>query len=219
MQSLQVCQDQDGPEENRHATCCAYSANGMNFVVGTSSGVVRVFDVRSSRPVSERDHMNGYDIRSVCFHVGSAEENTLLVGSCDKKSVKVWDASSGAMRASVESAAAINHLTFCPNSGLFFCANDQQRVKKDSVDVNTGLHGRLQASIEEANEDGASKKRKEAATKATSLLTDNRFKDLFEDADFAILDKGVEAEGTAEAPSLAELTGGVGRKKRKGGRQ
>jgi len=128
MQSLQVCKPQEGQDHERHVTCCAYSPSGMQFAAGTSAGVVRVYDVRSSRPLSERDHMNGYGIRSVCFHTRSAEDDRLLVGSADSKSVKVWDAADATMRASVESATAINHLTFCPRSGLFFLANDNQRV-------------------------------------------------------------------------------------------
>merc|ERR550537_1025743 len=72
--------------------------------------------------------MNGQPIVSLSFHVRGTENANLLVGSADTKSVKVWDASSGAMAASVESPHTINHLTFCPRSGLFFCANDQTRV-------------------------------------------------------------------------------------------
>jgi ribosome biogenesis protein ENP2 len=100
----------------------------MHFATGTAAGIVKVYDIRSSRPVTERNHMNGFPIVSLSFHIGERDGDKLLVGSADTRSVKIWDASSGAMKASVESAANINHLTFCPRSGLFFCANDQQRV-------------------------------------------------------------------------------------------
>merc|ERR1712187_1016721 len=50
------------------------------------------------------------------------------MGSADSKAVKVWDADGATMRASVESAHTINHMTFVPRSGLFFLANDNQRV-------------------------------------------------------------------------------------------
>lgn len=326
LQSLQVCSAQDGAEEERHVTCIAYSANGMQFVAGTSSGIVRVYDVRSSRPVSERDHMNGYGIRSVCFHSSTGEDASLLVGSADSKAVKVWDASTGAMRASVESPCTINSLTFCPGSGLFFLANDQQRVgvyfvpslglaprwcsfldsmteeleeskqkavfddyqfvtaeqleqlgatelvgtkflqpymhgyfmdqrlhgrlktamapfafeeyrkqkvkdrmeakrtmrtkvkKKKEVDVNTGLHSKLRDAADDGTADGASKKKREAAGRATSLLTDERFKVLFEDPDFAISEKGKVGEeaSAAEAAKVAasELSKRAGKRGR-----
>jgi len=129
LQSLQVCPVKAGAEHRSHVTCCAFSESGMQFAAGTGAGVVRVYDVRSSRPVTERNHMNGYPIVSLAFHErGTGDTNNLLVGSADSKSVKVWDASSGVMAASVESASTINHLTFCPRSGLFFTANDTTRV-------------------------------------------------------------------------------------------
>merc|ERR1719446_825061 len=72
--------------------------------------------------------MNGYPIVSLAFHIRGTDAGNQLVGSADTRSVKVWDANSGAMAASVESANTINHLTFCPRLGLFFCATDQPRV-------------------------------------------------------------------------------------------
>mmetsp|Transcript_85534 Transcript_85534/g.133652 ORF Transcript_85534/g.133652 Transcript_85534/m.133652 type:complete len:544 (+) Transcript_85534:52-1683(+) len=126
--SLQVSQLKEGLEQRAHVTSCAYSESGMHFAAGTAAGIVKVYDIRSSRPVTERNHMNGFPIVSVCFHAGEKDSDKLLVGSADTRSVKIWDASSGSMKASVESTANINHLTFCPRSGLFFCANDQQRV-------------------------------------------------------------------------------------------
>jgi len=124
LQSLQV----GDAGESLQVTHCAYSSSGMFFAAGTSEGVVRVYDVRSSLPLAERDHMNGYEITSLCFHQRGAESSDLLVGSTDKKSVKVWGATNGAMAASVESKCTINHLTFFQNSGLFMTANDQQRI-------------------------------------------------------------------------------------------
>jgi len=128
LQTLQVSAVKEGVEHRSHVTCCAFADNGMQFAAGTAAGVVRVYDVRSSRHVTERNHMNGYPIVSLAFHTRGTDQGGLLVGSADSKSVKVWDANSGAMAASVESAHTINHLTFWPKSGLFFCANDQQRV-------------------------------------------------------------------------------------------
>lgn len=293
----------------------------MHFAAGTSSGVVRVYDVRSSRPITERDHMNGYPIRSLCFHTKGVESTDLIVGSADRRSIKVWGATTGTLVATVESSAVLNHLTFYPNSGLFFAANDQQRVgiffvpslglapswcsfldniteeleeskqqtvfddyqfvtteqleqlgasqlvgtkflqpymhgyfmdhrlhgrlkaalepfafeeyrkerirqkleakrsmrvrvKPNKVAVNPKLHRELELAAEEGETDGSSKKRKEAAEKAKTLLADERFKVLFADPDFAIEEKGpVSTEATvaraaATAASTAAKLGG-----------
>lgn len=274
--------------------------------------------------MTERNHMNGYPIVSVNFHtrgVDRTDVGNLLVGSADSRSVKVWDAHSGAMAASVESSTTINHLTFCPRSGLFFTANDQQRVgvffvpalglapkwcsfldniteeleestqktiyedyqfvttgdleqlgaaelvgtkflqpymhgyfmdhrlhgklkaaanpfafeeyrknrtkerldakrtmrtkvKKDKVDVNKDMHRRLQVTIDDAQEEGVSKKRREAGAKANTLLTDDRFQALFADPDFAIDEKGPGAASSA-APALKVAMAGKKKKGRK----
>jgi len=128
LRSLQVCQPGDDDQNGHHATCCTYSKSGMQFVVGTAAGIVRVYDVRSSRPLRERDHMNGYAIKSVSFHSRGAQSEDLLVASADSRSIKIWNADSGALAASVESHHTINQLEFVPNSGLFFAANDQNRI-------------------------------------------------------------------------------------------
>uniref|UniRef100_A0A6U6ICA2 Uncharacterized protein n=1 Tax=Zooxanthella nutricula TaxID=1333877 RepID=A0A6U6ICA2_9DINO len=305
-----------------HVTCCAYAPNGMFFAAGTAAGVVRVYDIRSSKPLCERDHMNGFAIRSVSFHTRGPDSKDLLVGSADQKSVKIWEAGSAKIAASVESPHTINQLVFFPKSGMFFTANDTQRIgvyfvpslglappwcsfldsmteeleegsKKvvfddyqflttdeleqlgateligtkylqpymhgyfmdhrlharlktamdpfrfeeyrkerirqrieakrtmrtrvkvgNKVQVNQSFHNRLQADAEEGGTEGASKKRKAAADRAKALLNEDRFKAMFEDADFAIEDKGVGAEAAA----LAEALPATRKKGRKGGR-
>lgn len=126
--ALQVAQPGDDAANGSHATCCAYSPSGMHLAVGTAAGIVRVYDVRSSKPLSERDHMNGFAIKSVSFHTRGAGDRDLFVGSADQKSIKVWDANTGAIHAGVESACVVNQVEFFPNSGLFLAANDQQRI-------------------------------------------------------------------------------------------
>mmetsp|Transcript_23934 Transcript_23934/g.74475 ORF Transcript_23934/g.74475 Transcript_23934/m.74475 type:complete len:539 (+) Transcript_23934:90-1706(+) len=129
LRPLQVCLPQDDVQNGSHVTCCAYSKTGMQFAAGTAAGIVRVYDVRSSRPLAERDHMNGYSIRSVCFHSrGMDASDEVLVASADCKSIKVWNASSGAIAASVESRSTINQIEFSPASGMFFVANDHSHI-------------------------------------------------------------------------------------------
>lgn len=321
LSTLRMCQSQEGREDKSLVTCCAYSESGMQFAAGNGAGLVRVYDVRSSRPVTERNHMNGYPIVSLTFHTRGTDTGNLLVGSADTRSVKVWDANSGVMAASVESAHTINHLEFCPQSGLFFCANDQQRVgvffvpalglapkwcsfldniteeleeskqksvyedyqfvtmedleqlgaselvgtkflhpymhgyfmdhrlhaklkaaanpfafeeykkkrvadrleakrtmrtrvRKGKVEVNSDMHRKLQVTVDDADEDGVSKKRKAAGEKAKSLLADERFQSLFEDPDFAIDSNGPQSQNSAAAPALQQALRGKKGKKR-----
>mmetsp|Transcript_42871 Transcript_42871/g.127034 ORF Transcript_42871/g.127034 Transcript_42871/m.127034 type:complete len:539 (+) Transcript_42871:99-1715(+) len=128
--SLRVCgpQGPGGADSGSQVTVCTYSSSGMLLAAGTDAGIVRVYDVRSSKPLVERDHNNGYAIRSVQFHAKGKEKQDLLIGSADSKAVKIWGATTGALHASVESPTTINDLTFVPNSGLFFTGCDQQRI-------------------------------------------------------------------------------------------
>ena len=59
--------------------------NALNLAVGTSSGKILLFDLRSPRPYYVKDHYYDSPIQSVLFHKSEG-----LVLSADKKVVKIW---------------------------------------------------------------------------------------------------------------------------------
>ena len=59
--------------------------NALNLAVGTSSGQILLFDLRSPRPYYVKDHYYDSPIQSVLFHKLDG-----LVLSADKKIVKIW---------------------------------------------------------------------------------------------------------------------------------
>ena len=59
--------------------------NALNLAVGTSSGQILLFDLRSPRPYYVKDHYYNSPIQSVHFQKGEG-----LVMSADKKIVKIW---------------------------------------------------------------------------------------------------------------------------------
>jgi ribosome biogenesis protein ENP2 len=126
LQSLRVVRE--GEKASGDVSCCAYSSSGMQFVAGTSSGLVRVFDVRSSNVLVERDHLSGYAVRTVTFHTRSVNDGGPVVCSADQKTVKIFDASTGSLEASIEHTSSINQLEMVPESGLFFLANDAEKI-------------------------------------------------------------------------------------------
>uniref|UniRef100_A0A0G4I4Y4 NUC153 domain-containing protein n=1 Tax=Chromera velia CCMP2878 TaxID=1169474 RepID=A0A0G4I4Y4_9ALVE len=107
------------------ATCADWSPDGLHIAVGDSEGVVRVFDLRSSKALCTRDHRNGLPIKSVqCMQrealtlgggggknddvddfgldmQGEGAGAHLLVASLDERAVKIWSCeglrSSGSM--------------------------------------------------------------------------------------------------------------------------
>ena len=59
--------------------------NALNLAVGTSSGQILLFDLRSPRPYHVKDHYYDSSIQSILFQ---KEEGLVL--SADKKIVKIW---------------------------------------------------------------------------------------------------------------------------------
>jgi hypothetical protein len=53
-------------------TAVRFDGAGMQAAVGTSNGLVAIFDLRSSRPLLVKDHMYGDPIRDIKWHVSGA---------------------------------------------------------------------------------------------------------------------------------------------------
>lgn len=83
--------------------------DGLNMAVGTSTGHILLYDIRSSRPLLVKDHLYGIPIKSLLFH------STLdQVVSLDAKTVKVWDRLTGSPYTSIESESQLNEITAYP---------------------------------------------------------------------------------------------------------
>lgn len=65
----------------------ALKFNGaLQMGVGTSSGHVLLYDIRSSKPLLVKDHMNEIPIKKIEFH-----KQMNYVYSMDANVVKIWD--------------------------------------------------------------------------------------------------------------------------------
>jgi len=60
--------------------------DGMTLGVGTATGQVLLYDIRSSKPLLVKDHYYSLPIKNIEFH---KPEN--LVMSMDSKVVKIWN--------------------------------------------------------------------------------------------------------------------------------
>ncbi|XP_014253484.1 nucleolar protein 10 [Cimex lectularius] len=92
--------------------------------VGTATGQILIYDIRSDKPCLVKDHMYGYAIRDLAFH-----DNYVL--SLDSAVLKIWDKSSGKIFTSIESGqeTLFNNLCHVPNSGLIFMANESPKIQ------------------------------------------------------------------------------------------
>lgn len=114
----------DGTEVEGLPSISALKFNGsLGMAVGTSTGQVLIYDLRSSRPLLVKDHYYGLPIKSLHFH------NPLdLVISADSKIIKMWNKDNGRVFSSIEPQANINDVCLYPGSGMLFTANEDPKM-------------------------------------------------------------------------------------------
>uniref|UniRef100_A0A6I8RUB6 Nucleolar protein 10 n=1 Tax=Xenopus tropicalis TaxID=8364 RepID=A0A6I8RUB6_XENTR len=89
----------------------------LHMAVGTSTGQVVLYDLRSNRPLIAKDHQYGLPIKSIQFH--SALD---LVISADSRIIKMWNKDNGKIFTSIEPEADVNDVCLYPNSGGQWCS-------------------------------------------------------------------------------------------------
>ncbi|KAK4880078.1 hypothetical protein RN001_008224 [Aquatica leii] len=96
----------------------------LNMGVGTATGHILLYDIRSDKPFYIKDHMYGHPIKDVEFHYQQD-----LVLSMDSSVLKIWDKNNGKLFTSIEANANFNNLCVVPKSGLFFLANESPKIQ------------------------------------------------------------------------------------------
>lgn len=97
--------------------------NALHFGVGTSTGHVLLYDLRSSQPLLVKDHNYDLPIKSLHFQ---QEENLVL--SMDSKILRLWNQHTGRAYTAIEPGVPLTALTVYPKSGLIFIANEAPKV-------------------------------------------------------------------------------------------
>lgn len=102
----------------------ALKFNGpLQMAVGTSTGQVLLYDLRSTRPLIVKDHQYGLPIKSIQFH------NSLeLIITADSRIIKMWNKDNGKVFTSIEPEADVNDVCLYPNSGMLFTANEAPKM-------------------------------------------------------------------------------------------
>ena len=115
-------------DEQTGVTCVRFDDSGLNLACGSSDGIVRIFDLRSSRAKVTKDHMYGEPIIDIKFH--ETVDGTKRVMSTDKKIVKVWEQNSGDNYVAVEprDGKEINDIVCWENSGLVFTIMEDPKI-------------------------------------------------------------------------------------------
>uniref|UniRef100_A0A8C4R3T4 Nucleolar protein 10 n=1 Tax=Eptatretus burgeri TaxID=7764 RepID=A0A8C4R3T4_EPTBU len=97
--------------------------DALQMVVGTTTGQILLYDLRSKKPLIVKDHRFGLPIHSVFFH----EEEDLII-SADSRIVKMWNKQTGKLFSSLEPECNINDLCVYPNSGMLFLACEAPKM-------------------------------------------------------------------------------------------
>uniref|UniRef100_A0A8C7VSA5 Nucleolar protein 10 n=1 Tax=Oncorhynchus mykiss TaxID=8022 RepID=A0A8C7VSA5_ONCMY len=94
----------EGTEVEGLPSVSALKFNGsLTMAVGTSTGQVLIYDLRSSRPLLVKDHYYGLPIKSVNF-----QDHLDLVLTADSKIIKIWNKDTGKVFSSIEPQTNIN---------------------------------------------------------------------------------------------------------------
>ncbi|KAI9183483.1 Small ribosomal subunit biogenesis [Blastocladiella emersonii ATCC 22665] len=101
----------------------AFRNDGLHLGVGTSTGHVLLYDLRTSTPRIVKDHQYGTEIRSLHWHDRS--ENVI---SADKKIIRMWNRDSGKLFTSIEPPTDINDVCVVPDSGMLFVAGESVQM-------------------------------------------------------------------------------------------
>lgn len=109
-------------------TALEFDRSGLGLATGSSTGLVHLYDLRSSAPVLKKDQGYGYPIQTLIFLASStnsrAQNNESKILSADKRIIKIWDSQSGAPWTSVEPAVDLNSVAWCKDSGMLLTANE-----------------------------------------------------------------------------------------------
>lgn len=133
-------------------TALAYS-DALTLGVGTQTGQVLLYDIRSNRPLLIKDHNDGYAIRDLEFHNTSG-----MALSMSSKVVKIWNKATGEPHTSIESGVDYNDLCVVPQSGMLFLATEDTKMQTyflPSLGAAPRWCSHLDALIEELEEEEA----------------------------------------------------------------
>ncbi|KAM9786528.1 nucleolar protein 10 [Syngnathus typhle] len=114
----------EGMEVQSLPSISALKFNGsLTMAVGTSTGQVLLYDLRSSQPLLVKDHFYNLPIKSLNFH-----DQMDLVVSADSKILKIWNKDTGKVFSSIQPDSNINDVCMYPHSGMVFTANENPKM-------------------------------------------------------------------------------------------
>ncbi|EDO06294.1 ribosome biogenesis family protein [Babesia bovis T2Bo] len=133
-----LCNTQDTDDS---VTYCTYDSSGMKIAVGTANGYLKLYDIRNTKPLWERLHVNEEAVKHIEWvdslnHAATGVGKDTLIAWSDHKSVRIQNSEDGDFIASIEGLVTdnknqitnINSFRFFPDTGICFVVGDHTRV-------------------------------------------------------------------------------------------
>ena len=98
--------------------------DSLHMAVGTATGQILIYDLRSSKPLVVKDHFYGLPIKKTVFI-----PSTGMVASMDEKILKVWKEKDGSPYTAIQTANDLNDLCIVPDTGMVFLANEDTKIQ------------------------------------------------------------------------------------------
>ncbi|KAJ4716803.1 Nucleolar protein 10-like [Melia azedarach] len=116
-------------DADQEVTALEFDTNGGFLMgVGSSSGKVLLYDLRSSYPIRIKDHMYGSPILDIKWHQSINTERPKMI-TTDNHIVRIWDPETGEGMTSIEpTGGKINDICVFKDSGLMLLALDSSQI-------------------------------------------------------------------------------------------
>lgn len=125
---LGIPQERESVGARSEVTALDFHRSGITTAVGTSSGMIYLYDLRSPLPLLRKDHGYGYPVQTLQFLTPSTKSRIQtdepMILSADKRILKLWKERDGSPWTSVEPAVDINCVAWYKDSGMFLTANE-----------------------------------------------------------------------------------------------
>ncbi|QDZ25577.1 nucleolar protein 10 [Chloropicon primus] len=118
-------------------TSMRFDDTGYNLGVGTETGLVALYDLRSSKPLVVKDHLYDTKIVDIKFrnptklsNSYSSNASSFCVLSSDRKACKLWRGDNGATITSIQPTnGGINDVLSNPSDGLLMLGCDSPKIQ------------------------------------------------------------------------------------------
>ncbi|KAK3084770.1 hypothetical protein FSP39_018588 [Pinctada imbricata] len=97
--------------------------DALNVGIGTNTGHILLYDLRSDKPLLVKDHNYELPIKAIQF-----QKSLDLVLSMDSKILKLWHRDTGKPYTAIEPGTNLNDLCLLPDSGLLFMGNEAPKI-------------------------------------------------------------------------------------------